>query len=242
MIPNRFFIQYEAHSPSNVLKLPLLQARILILKIEANRPTQRLALVISRYFMRKVYSILIFMICCNDLSKSANTEVAGLTVVPIDIEYILDRLNKEELIASFSQAYNISTPYLHEYGIDAESTGILLSKESNPIFFAWTKWDSDSLFEIQVLSEEVTLKPNIRVGMTVKEFIEHYPDSRINLEVVDESSEYFVLEDRYEYTIEFLTRLADRIGRYSMGQYETEEIMNTEAKANKISVRRITNG
>ena len=183
-----------------------------------------------------------FIVSCDVLSTSATTEVENHKTLPIDIENILDEMVKENVLTSFSKQYDLSTPYLHEFGIDSESTGILVSLESDQIFFGWTKWNSDSLYEIQVLSEEIALKTNVRVGMSVKEFIELYPNSTVNVEVIDGTHEYFVVNDRYQYIVEFLTTPESRIGKYSSNQYETEVIVNSEIKANKVLVRRITNG
>ena len=183
-----------------------------------------------------------FIVSCDGLSKPAKTEAEGYKPLPINIEKILDEMIEEDVLTSFNEEYNISTPYLHEFGIDSESKGILVSSESDSIFFAWSKWNSDSLYEIQVLSEEIVLKANVKVGMSVAEFLELYPGSAVNLEAVNETSEYFVVNDHYEYIVEFFTKPDSRIGKYSNDRYETKVLINTETKVNKISVRRKTNG
>ena len=197
---------------------------------------------VSRYLMKNIYLILIFIVSCDGLSKPAKTEAENYKSLSINIENILDEMIEEDVLTSFSNEYDISTPYLHDFGIDSESTGILVSLEADPIFFAWSKWNSDSLYEIQVLSEEIELKTDVWVGMSVKEFIDLYPGSTANLEVVNETSEYFIVNDHYEYIVEFFTKPDSRIGKYSNDQYESEVLINTKRKANKVLVRRKTNG
>ncbi|MDF9799244.1 hypothetical protein OKW21_004507 [Catalinimonas alkaloidigena] len=203
---------------------------------------RQLAGSLAVILMRKIYLIVVFLLACDASSNQAKEKGEIQKSLPINVEKILNEMDKNTFLTSFSEEYNISHPFLHEYGVDSESKGILVSTEFDPMVFAWSKWDSDSLYEIQVLSEKVELKSNIHVGMSVEEFINHYPDSKLYLNALDENSEYFIIKDNFEYIVEFLTNPQSRIGKYSNDQYETEILINTGKKADKISIRKITNG
>ena len=94
-------------------------------------------------------------------------------------ELILEEMTKSDVIKNFNRNYNISFPYLHDYGIDSEEEGILVSKDSEPLFFTWSKFGNDSLYEIQILNSSINVKPKIRVGMSIGEFLNIYPESKI---------------------------------------------------------------
>jgi hypothetical protein len=141
---------------------------------------------------------------------------------PIENEFLITRysVGKAELGMQISNLYEAFSGYsfsdvsLWEYGIHSDRTGILISKENEPLLFIWNKQDEDKIHGIFILSDKYHTKNNIKVGASIEAILKEYPDFALQIDCLDGDGEYFFIQDLKAMLI-FKTNEDTRVGVYN---------------------------
>jgi hypothetical protein len=126
---------------------------------------------------------------------------------------------------------------VYEYGIDGESKGLLVKKNNEKLFFVWTLQGENKIHGITILSDSIIIDDNVHVGMTLKSFVDKYPNATIQIDMIDNRYE-FLNVPRLSYRPEFLTTDSTRVAEYDYEQPEPEfkTIVKPDSRIERISV------
>jgi hypothetical protein len=163
---------------------------------------------------------------------SSETDVSG--VILVDRTYLgmtIDELKKEYKNAEFK-----NEP-VYKYGVDASEDGILVIENKKPLFFVWTMEGENLIAGIIILSSKIIIDEIVHVGMTYAEFKKYKPDSKLAIDMIDNSIEFGYVSD-LQYRVEFLTTDSTRVGEYKYdgGEPEFIKVVRPETKIERISL------
>lgn len=141
-----------------------------------------------------------------------------------------------ELKSVYDNAEFIEEP-VYEYGIDGESKGLVVKQNDERLFFLWTLQGEEKIHGITILSDSIIIDVNVHVGMTLKSFMDKYPETTVQIDMMDERFEYLNVPG-LSYRPEFLTMDSTRVANYDYEQPEPEfkSVRIPEARIERISV------
>ncbi len=141
-----------------------------------------------------------------------------------------------ELKKAYENAEFIEEP-VYEYGIDGESKGLVVKQNNERLFFVWTMQGEDKIHGMTLLSDSIVIDDNVHVGMTLKSFMDKYPNATVHIDMIDERYEYLNVPS-ISYRPEFLTTDTTRVADYDYEQSEPEfkGITKPNALIDRISV------
>lgn len=147
-------------------------------------------------------------------------------------------MSLQQLKDVYKKAEFVSEP-VYEYGIDGESDGIVVENEGQRLFFVWTMDGVDTINGITILSPEILIDSNVHVGMSLKKFMERYPNQPLEIDVLDDRYES-ILIDSLRYSANFFTTDSTRVGVYNHDSPVDEfiEVQRPEATIDRIAIYR----
>ncbi len=124
------------------------------------------------------------------------------------------------------------------YGVDSEENGWLLNKNRKPFIFVWTQENSDTIKGITILTDEIVVDKDVRIGMTVNDFFNKYKNAQLQIDAISNDTEFGFVMNNLNYRVEFLTKDSNRVGEYDLTQPEPEfiKIKRPNAKIDRIGV------
>ena len=154
--------------------------------------------------------------------------------IQVDKAYI--GMTITELKKAYESAEFIEEP-VYEYGIDGESKGLVVKQNNERLFFVWTIQGEDKIHGITLLSDSIVIDDNVHVGMTLKSFMDKYPNVTVHIDMIDERYEYLHVPS-ISFRPEFLTTDTTRVADYDYEQPEPEfkRISKPNAIIDRISV------
>ena len=125
---------------------------------------------------------------------------------------------------------------VHDYGIDGDSKGLLLTKDSLPFLFAWTNDGEENIKGLVAMTRSLATSNGYRVGMTSGEIARKCPGCYVAPDMLDDRIEYVPVPGT-EIRLEFITTDSTRIGRYRFNHPEPKSrILQPNQKVQRISI------
>lgn len=148
-------------------------------------------------------------------------------------------LNQVKIGSTLSEFRTILTDFqfdkapLYNYGVDSESLGILVSLNNENLIFVWTKYQTDTINEIIVLHPDIVIDNKIKVGSTLKNYLDYYPQAKIELDAVNEEYEYAYLPEQ-DFIVEFTDR-QNPIATYN-DDFTANQVINLDRTIDRIRI------
>lgn len=192
---------------------------------------------------------LILTSCDSQESKSQNEEQVNSDTITLKdtnrrpiagqklkVDQIYTGLTIKEMKDIYKDSEFIKEP-VNEYGIDGDSFGLVVRRNNERLFFVWTLQGQDIIHGITILSDTLRIDKNVHVGMSLKKFMQKYPNSTMNIDMLDNRYEYLFVPE-LNYRVEFLTTDSNRVAEYDYEQPEPEfkEIKRPNATIDRISI------
>lgn len=155
-------------------------------------------------------------------------------IPPINLLEVVKVGSKISKIQSSLNGYQFKEESLFNYGVDSESTGISILLDKQKLIFIWSKQNSDKIHEIIVLSPDVAIDGNISVGPTIEELLRFYPDSEIQLDALNQESEFAIPKDSFFYA-EFNEPAKQKVAEFNE-DYSIRKIRNLQAEIDRIRI------
>jgi hypothetical protein len=125
---------------------------------------------------------------------------------------------------------------VYEYGVDGEANGLLALKEDEPQFFVWTLDGENTVHGIVILSGNFVTENGLKVGITIEEVLEKYPEMEIQRDGIDPNMEFINIEDK-KITLHFINPEGQYIGEYDTeNPDETSRSFDLDRKVDRIYV------
>ena len=134
------------------------------------------------------------------------------------------------------EGYSFMEEPIANYGIDGESFGISVYYNNEKLFFVWTKYGSDKIHEIVILSSEIEIDGIIKVGSTLKEYLNVNPNAKIELNPINEEWEYAYSLNKF-YSVEFHKPNGRKVAEYN-DDYSLKKILNVNSTIDRIIIRK----
>ena len=156
--------------------------------------------------------------------------------VKIQVDKAFIGMTISDLESVYKNAEFLKEP-VYEYGIDGESTGLVVKQNNERLFFVWTMQGEDKIHGMTILSDSIIIDKNVHVGMTLESFMGKYPEATVHIDMIDERYEYINVPE-LSYQPEFLTTDSTRVAEYDYEQPEPEfkSVSNPNARIERISV------
>ncbi|NOU59626.1 hypothetical protein [Marinifilum caeruleilacunae] len=148
------------------------------------------------------------------------------------MKYVKPGMTISEIKSSLV-GYSFDKDFLSNYGIDSELEGTLIKHQHDNLLFVWTKYNSGKVFEVIVLNPKVYVDGNIRVGSTLNDFTSKYSDYRMELDAVNESTEYAYSKKCF-YVIEFISNNTP-VSEYN-ADFSLNKVVNSHAIIDRIRI------
>ena len=204
--------------------------------------------------MKKVtfalFALALFAVACSKNEKPANeaTEppkpeptseapeylapqlINGQTVGFVRIGMIVDSLPVKY------PEYEFQEKPVFEFGVDGEANGWLAVKDDKPQFFVWMLDGENKVHGIVVLCDRFVTDNGLKVGTTVEEILEKYPEVEIQRDGLDPNMEFINIEDK-KITLHFVNQEGEYIGEYDTDNPdETSRSFDLDRKVDRIYV------
>jgi len=168
------------------------------------------------------------------LETSTTNKSKQVSEIKVDKVYI--GMTIKELKKAYENAEFIEEP-VYEYGIDGESKGLVVKQNNERLFFVWTMKGEDKIQGMTLLSNSIVIDDNVHVGMTLKSFMDKYPNATVHIDMIDERYEYLNIPG-ISYQPEFRTIDTTRVADYDYEQPEPKfkGITKPNAIIDRISV------
>lgn len=193
-----------------------------------------------------ILTIFIWTSCSQETKKSTEDVISNVkvdTLIPkisydtifVDKTYVGMTLTK--LKSVYKDLDFVEEPVFF-YGVDSEENGLLLNKNNKPFIFVWTKENTDTINGITILSDQITIDDNVRVGITITDFFNKYKNAKLQIDQISNETEFSSVMSNLLYRIEFITADSNRVGEYDMTQAEPEfiKLKRPDAKVERIGV------
>lgn len=193
-----------------------------------------------------ILTIFIWTSCSQETKKSTEDVISNVkvdTLIPkisydtifVDKTYVGMTLTK--LKSVYKDLDFVEEPVFF-YGVDSEENGLLLNKNNKPFIFVWTKENTDTINGITILSDQITIDDNVRVGITITDFFNKYKNAKLQIDQISNETEFSSVMSNLLYRIEFITTDSNRVGEYDMTQAEPEfiKLKRPDAKVERIGV------
>lgn len=154
-----------------------------------------------------------------------------ITATTIDKAYVGMDIN--ELKKAYRNYQFIDTPAYY-FGIDGEEKDLVIAKDDVPQLFVWTSFDQ-KVNGLYSLTSNFYTDNNLKVGMTIKEVKNSYPNCEIAVDVMDVNLEYIYIQDK-GVRLCFMTN-ENRIGIYK--DLDAVELSTNEFKSDTFRVQYI---
>lgn len=123
-----------------------------------------------------------------------------------------------------------------EFGVDGEASGWLAAKENKPQFFVWTLDGENTVHGIVVLCDRFVTPDGLKVGLTVEEILEKYPEVEIQRDGLDPTMEFINIEAK-KITLHFVNPEGEYIGEYDTDNpEETSRSFDLDRRVDRIYV------
>jgi hypothetical protein len=141
------------------------------------------------------------------------------------------------LKSEYKSAHFVEEP-VYEYGIEGTSMGMTIVQNEERLFFVWTMEESNIIHGITIITPTIKIDGNVKVGMTLSEFLKKYPNNKLAIDMSDNDIEFSYVQDM-KYRIEFLTTESTRIGEYDfkVGEPEFKRVVLPNSKIDRISIK-----
>lgn len=144
-------------------------------------------------------------------------------------------MTTDELRQQYPQ-YVFQEKPVGEFGIDGDANGLVALSENQPQFFVWTLDGENTVHGIVVLADGFVTENGLKVGTTVEEILEKYPEIEIQRDGLDPNMEYMNIEDK-KITLHFINREDQSIGEYETDNPdETSRSFDLDRKVDRIYV------
>ena len=144
-------------------------------------------------------------------------------------------MTTEELRQQYPQ-YTFQDKPVYEFGVDGEGKGLIAMQNDQPQFFVWTLDGENTVHGIVVLSEGFVTEDGLKVGTTIEQILEKYPEAEIQRDGIDPNMEYINIEDK-KITLHFINPPDQTIGEYETDNPdETSRSFDLDRKVDRIYV------
>jgi hypothetical protein len=156
------------------------------------------------------------------LFSSCNIGTSQSAIHPVLVDKIHIGMTIQEMKSIYNKAEFINEP-LYEYGIDSEEKGIMVKVNGEALFFVWTMQGNDTIHGIAIVSKKIFIDKDVHVGMTLEDFHNKYPKSKLAIDELTLDYEYIHIPVP-DYRVEFLTTDSTRAADYDYSKSEPEFI------------------
>jgi hypothetical protein len=175
--------------------------------------------------LREISSILLFLIMASCALKSKNSSDKKPTPFKFSTE-----LNFEDFIVTkgklgdikvgmkISTIQNLLSKFeereleAYDFGFDGGGIAKMYFYQKEPIFALVPAYETDLIIAIVGLHENLIFKSKVRIGMTVKKVLNHYPNGIIEKNLMMGWEEIYDLEN--DFILVFKTDENNQIGKY----------------------------
>ncbi len=170
----------------------------------------------------------------SDITKVEMNQIQQEPVIKVDKAFI--GMTIDDLKIAYKGSEFLEEP-VYKYGIDGESNGLVVKNNNQKLFFVWTLQNEKKIHGITIISDSIIIDNDVHVGMTLKSFVDKYPNATVQIDMIDNSYEYINVP-KLVYRPEFLTTNETRIAEYNYEQPEPEfkSIIKPNARIQRISV------
>ena len=156
--------------------------------------------------------------------------ISGQTVGLVRIGMEIDSLQQKY------PEYEFQEKPVFEFGVDGEANGLLAVKDNQPQFFVWALDDEKTVHGIVILSDRFVTGNGLKVGTTVEEILQKYPEVEIQRDGLDPNMEFIPIEDK-KITLHFVNPEGVYIGEYDTDNpEETSRSFDLDRKVDRIYV------
>lgn len=183
--------------------------------------------------MKKIqFPILVILLFCSftldGFAQSVDTIIVDKIKLGMELQAVKNLYPK----ASFYEEP------LYKYGIDSEVLGTLVVQKTDTLFFLWSRQEKEKIKGVVILSENIIIDKSIHVGMEISLLAEKFSSFETQIDVIDESFEYFYNEEK-GYRVDFVTNSSNRVSEYIKNTYPKEflRVKRPEATVDRITIR-----
>ena len=123
-----------------------------------------------------------------------------------------------------------------EFGVDGEANGLLALKDDQPQFFVWTLDGETTIHGIVILCDRFVTPDGLKVGTTIEEILQKYPEVEIQRDGLDPNMEFIIIQEK-KITLHFVNPEGQYIGEYDTDNPdETSRSFDLDRKVDRIYV------